>query len=209
METRKIIIGIVVAIIILVVVIAVIFVVIGLGSYLWRKFHPETTNAEQITSDTAQDISGDVENPVSTEVSGKKMANYVRLEIPGKDKVVNLGEMEVFSNGVNIALNKKADMSSQYSKYPTLSADRAVDGRTSGNALTRSDIAHSLTQENPWWEVDLGGPYPIDKIIVTNRDESQYWSRMDNSDLVLLDKDRNIVEKVQLLKPQFQTIVDF
>ena len=62
--------------------------------------------------------------------------------------------------GVNLAYRKRAKMSSQYSgRY---SAAKAVDGNL-------NTLAHSRGQNNPWWQVDLGRKYLIQRVQIYNR----------------------------------------
>jgi prepilin-type N-terminal cleavage/methylation domain-containing protein len=71
---------------------------------------------------------------------------------------------------VNIALGKSATQSSVYGSPAIYTADRAVDGNTSGIWADNS-ISHTKNN-NPvpsWWEVDLGQSYPITYVNVWNR----------------------------------------
>jgi hypothetical protein len=72
---------------------------------------------------------------------------------------------------VNVALNQPATQSS-VSEWSVLNeSGRAVNGHRSG-----SFSFHTLVESNPWWKVDLQRPYPIDAIIIWNRDD-QYAAR--------------------------------
>jgi len=86
---------------------------------------------------------------------------YVRIEMPGNKKSLSLSEVQVFSGGENVALNKTAEMSSQFSHIDKYSPGGAVDMATDRNTGPRTKI-----ETNPWWVVDLGKSYSIDKIIV-------------------------------------------
>jgi len=65
----------------------------------------------------------------------------------------------------NIALGKTAR---QISTYQGASANRATDGRTSGN-FEESSVTHTNLDVNAWLEVDLGSVEPIDSVSVWNR----------------------------------------
>ncbi len=60
------------------------------------------------------------------------------------------------------------------------SADRAVDGNTSGN-WADSSLSHTLLDDQAWWEVDVGSVQPIASIEVWNRTDccsdrlSDFW----------------------------------
>ena len=72
---------------------------------------------------------------------------------------------------VNVALNQPATQSS-VSEWSVLNeSGRAVTGHRSG-----SYSFHTLVESNPWWKVDLQRPYPIDAIVIWNRDD-QYAAR--------------------------------
>lgn len=78
----------------------------------------------------------------------------------------------VYSNSVNVALEKPAFQSSTYpSQKPPNAAKYAVDGWVDGNYWRRIS-QHTDKQLNPWWSVDLGGTFTIKKIVVYNRQDN-------------------------------------
>jgi hypothetical protein len=110
-------------------------------------------------------------------------ARFVRVEIPGKDKILSLAEVEVFSEGKNIAVKRPASQSSvDYKGEPTL----AVDGNTNGHFDQGKSITHTERSDNPWWEVDLGDEHRIEGIVVWNRLEG-LGDRINGARVVLLD----------------------
>lgn len=113
---------------------------------------------------------------------------YVRISLPHPG-TLSLAEVQVFSNGQNVATSGKAKQSSTAFNG---SASRAIDGKTDG-AFGSNTITH--TKENdkkPWWEVDLGDEKPIESVVVWNRSENngQYASRLDGYTLEVLDAQR-------------------
>ncbi|KAI8506487.1 hypothetical protein Bbelb_159140 [Branchiostoma belcheri] len=67
---------------------------------------------------------------------------------------------------VNIAICKKATSSGVgYGGYP----EKANDGNNGGGMYASGSCAHSAGEANPWWMVDLGTQYPIERIVVYNR----------------------------------------
>ena len=72
---------------------------------------------------------------------------------------------------VNVALNQPATQSSVSEWSVPNESGRAVNGHRSG-----SFSFHTLVESNPWWKVDLQKPYPIDAIVVWNRDD-EYAAR--------------------------------
>ena len=129
-----------------------------------------------------------------------KAGRYVRVELPGRRKTLTLAEVEVYSNGRNVALGGKA---AQKNTAFGGVATRAVDGNISG---AYADGGQTHTQENtsnPWWEVDLGAEYPIDSIAVYNRTDGNLGKRLEGFTLRVLSNDRNVVfEKTKLPAPE-------
>lgn len=94
---------------------------------------------------------------------------FVRIELPGKEKILQLAEVQVFSGGANIAPNGTA---SQKSTYTDAAASRANDGNTTPQ-YDKGSVAHTgIGTDDPWWEVDLKSDVPIDRIVVWNRAEA-------------------------------------
>ena len=98
---------------------------------------------------------------------------YVRIEIPGKKKTLTLAEVEVYSEGKNVARQGKA---SQSATAHGGDASKAIDGKKSGNFGDGGQTHTPETGSNPWWEVDLGKEYPVESIVIYNRNRS--WSRL-------------------------------
>jgi putative heme-binding domain-containing protein len=125
---------------------------------------------------------------------------YVRIELPGKQRTLTLAEVEVLSDGKNVALHKKATQSSTAHGG---TADRGVDGNTSG---TYGDGGQTHTQEgtdDPWWEVDLGSEFPLERVIVYNRTDGNLGSRLNNFVVRVLDTNRRTVfQKVKNPTPK-------
>ncbi len=98
-----------------------------------------------------------------------RSGRYVRVQLSNTE-VLSLAEVQVFSNGVNIALSKTTQQSSNKSGGGGLS-DAAVDGNTDGN-FANGSVTHTLegyAQMEPWWQVDLGSTATIDSIVLWNR----------------------------------------
>ena len=111
---------------------------------------------------------------------------WVRLEVPAA--LVGLNEGKIAgaaftlydgrvwfdrsgkASRVNLALNKSARQSGDYSQYDT--AGKAVDGVLGlGNliATPQSSMAVVAQRVNPWWEVDLGAVVPIESVEIRGR----------------------------------------
>jgi hypothetical protein len=118
-----------------------------------------------------------------------RQARYVRIDLPNKTEPLSLAEVEVFSDGKNVALGKPTRQSSL--GWGGV-AERAVDGNTNGHYYAAQSTTHTAVEREPWWEVDLGESHDIERISVWNR--SDYgWTRLDGFRLQLLDEDRELV----------------
>lgn len=120
----------------------------------------------------------------------KQAARYVRIEVPGRRKLLSLAEVEVFAGEKNVARTGKARQSSTSHSAP---AKLAIDGKTDGDFFKGRSVTHTNTETNPWWEVDLGKVTPIDRVVVWNRTDNNLQRRLVNYRVVLLDAKRNPV----------------
>jgi putative heme-binding domain-containing protein len=114
------------------------------------------------------------------------MGRYVRIELPRRG-TLTLAEVEVTSGGRNIAPAGKA---TQRNTASGGDASRAIDGNKSG---AYGDGGQTHTAENtprPWWQLDLGGEWPIESITIYNRTDGQLGRRLSNFTLTVLDGDR-------------------
>ena len=119
---------------------------------------------------------------------------YVRVEIPGKQKILSLAEVQVFSGANNIALQGEATQSSLGSGGH---AKLANDNNTSGDYFEAKSTSHTATSENPWWEVDLKSTQAVNKIVIWNRTDNNLHTRLNNFRVVALDEARQVVwEKI-------------
>lgn len=73
----------------------------------------------------------------------------------------------------NVALNKPATQSSisQWSRASAVDLD--AKGGNDGN-YNRDYGFHTRREDNPWWQVDLGGLYSIESIMIFNRRDCAY-----------------------------------
>ncbi|MBD0836064.1 galactose-binding domain-containing protein [Aestuariibaculum suncheonense] len=107
-----------------------------------------------------------VTSRVSNVYGGSKSVRYIRVQLPGEsNEILSLAEVQVFSGGVNVALNKVA---TQSSTNGSSEASRAVDGNTNGD-INNASVTHTQSSSQPWWEVDLGANYDVESVMVYNR----------------------------------------
>lgn len=129
---------------------------------------------------------------VPPDVKAAPSARYVRIELPGAKKMLQLAEVQVFSGAENIA---PMGMAKQSSMYTDAAAKRANDGNTEGD-YSKSSVSHTAgTDNDPWWEVDLKAAKPIDRVVVWNRTDGGSGKRLDGFHVVLLDDKRQTVWK--------------
>jgi hypothetical protein len=117
---------------------------------------------------------------------------YVRIELPGDQRVLSLAEVEVFSGEENIAQGRKVSQSSVESEG---APERAVDGDTTGQ-WEHGSVTRTEEQTEPWWEVDLESVSKFDRIVVWNRTdygEERVHQRLANFRLKVLDENRQPV----------------
>jgi len=81
---------------------------------------------------------------------------------------------QILTDSINLALNKEATQSSL--AYDG-NAAYAVDGNTDGTYQNAS-VTHTETEEQPWWQVDLGSIEYISHINIFNRTDSCCTSRL-------------------------------
>lgn len=121
-------------------------------------------------------------------------ARFVRVELSGEKKILSLAEIQVFSAGENVATKGKASQSSVAYEGP---AEFAIDGNTNGD-FDKKSTTHTETEDNPWWEVDLGQEQNVDSVVVWNRTDGNIGDRLNNFRLVALDANRQPVWTMQV-----------
>ena len=91
-----------------------------------------------------------------TRASKGTEGRFVRIELRGR-RTLTLAEVEVFSDGRNIApLGKATQKNTAYGG----AAERAIDGNKSGDYGDGGQTHTEENTSNPWWEVDLGAELP-------------------------------------------------
>jgi len=130
---------------------------------------------------------------------GGPTGRFVRVELPGKDRFLSLAEVEVFArDGANAARGRPATQSSTDFGGD---AARAVDGVTDGDYRAKNSVTHTAAGADPWWEVDLGGPVTVDRIVVWNRTDGGTGERLAGARVSVLDAARQPVWRGDLPAP--------
>ena len=141
----------------------------------------------------------------ASELPAKKTTGrIVRIEQPGKQTMVHLAEVQVFSRGVNVALKGTANQSGQ---YDAAAAKRAIDGKTDGD-YHKNSVSHTAITDNAFWEVDLAAETELDKIVIWNRTDGGTATRLKGAKLSVLDGKRNLVFDTTISDPP-KTSADF
>ena len=138
---------------------------------------------------------------------------FLRIEIPGDNKILTVNEVEIFSGGKNVARQGKAKQSSVGSGGVP---ERGIDGNKNpdwrGAGQTHTD---GFGTTNPWWEVDLGKEFTVDTVQVWNR--QGFEKRLDGFTIQLMDANRKQIYKSGKTKGaqrikftlKSRTIIDF
>ncbi|MFN0006686.1 MAG: PVC-type heme-binding CxxCH protein [Planctomycetota bacterium] len=128
------------------------------------------------------------------DTDGAVRGRYVRVELPGAQRTLTLAEVEVLHGGTNHARTGTATQSTtNWGGGP----ERAIDGNTSG-AWTDGGQTHTIEDRpDPWWEVDLGALRSIDRLVLWNRTDDEFESRLDGALLIVLDGERRTVFQAQ------------
>lgn len=117
---------------------------------------------------------------------------YVRIALPGRNRVLTLAEVEILSGGQNVARHGQARQSSTAHNGV---AKRAIDGNKDGVYSKGGQTHTDAGKPNPWWEIDLGREVSIELIRIWNRTEAngKYVDRLDGFELTVLDSSRKEV----------------
>lgn len=134
-------------------------------------------------------------------VTGKP-ARYVRIELPGDKRCLNIAEVEVLSGGKNVGKGGKASQSTTTNGG---GAERAFDGNKSPDWGKGGQTHTKENQPNTWWEVDLGSAQAVDSVGLWSR--QGFPERLGGFTLQLLDDSRKAVFEIKnVAAPESMTI---
>ncbi|HEV3120477.1 MAG TPA: DUF1553 domain-containing protein [Isosphaeraceae bacterium] len=139
-----------------------------------------------------------VEAEPASEKRPAPVGKYLRVELPGTGKILSLAEVEAFSQGENVARQGEAQQSS--TDYEGAAA-RAIDGKTDGNYFDAKSTTHTQAEANPWWELKLAEPRPIDRITIWNRTDGDTGARLAGFKVQVLDEERAVVWQTDVAEP--------
>ncbi len=131
------------------------------------------------------------------------LARFVRLR-HAKDQFLHVAEVEVFTGKTNIALKGKASQSTTGFNGP---AHLGIDGNTNGDH-DKGSVTHNANQDpDPWWQVDLGSEFPVEKIVVHNRTDGGTYTRLAGATLELRDAKNSVIWQKPIAKPTIKPMV--
>ena len=116
-------------------------------------------------------------------------ARFLRVELPGINRILSLAEVQVFDGHENVAPRGKATHSSTQGDAD---ATRAIDGNTDGD-IAAASLTMTKAEDNPWWELDLGSDTPLDEIAIWNRSDRGLGTRLSDFKVLALDAERKTV----------------
>lgn len=123
--------------------------------------------------------------------TGELKTRFVRIELPGDNKMLHMGELQVFVGDQNVATGGKATQSSVWEdKDPNFGAHKCIDGNAGGDSRQHG-TNHTKMESNPWWEVDLQKSVNVSKVVIVNRTDDNCGPRIAGFKLILLDEARS------------------
>jgi RHS repeat-associated protein len=150
----------------------------GAGAFL-GGYDANGNMSSRVVDGQAQLLTYDAENHLIG-VSGAATATFVydgdgrRVKsIESDGTTVYIGNYwEMFTpaspGSVNLALGKPASQSSTYTNTYNPTANKAVDGNTSGNFFD-STVTSTNYEYQAWWQVDMGAVQPLTNVLLWNR----------------------------------------
>jgi hypothetical protein len=131
-----------------------------------------------------------VKAKLTTTESKPVTGRYIRIEIPGNEKILSLAEVQSFQGEQNVALAGVATQSSTgFDGPPQL----AIDGNTNGAYAEAKSTTHTQISNDPWWEVDLKSLQAIDRLVIWNRTDQGTLERLNQFRVSILDEARKTV----------------
>lgn len=115
-------------------------------------------------------------------------ANPIRsftITLPGQNRTLHLGEMEVYSGGHNVTTDAKVSQSSNYQgRFPV---KHLVDGH-------KERMSHTNSESDPWIKVEFATPIKIEAVKLWNRSDSggRFANRFNGAEVRFFDGDKNL-----------------
>jgi hypothetical protein len=136
----------------------------GAHSFTAQAYNP-VANAASVSTATALSVIENTLSTITTTPDVGAMGGGVRYIMVRQNNTTNfnmyLGEVQVLSNGIDVALGKTVTQKSGLAVYGGYSAAGVVDGVVSGGG---SGFANSLSTNDAWVQIDLGRAYSVDSV---------------------------------------------
>ena len=116
---------------------------------------------------------------------GKIEFDTAKISIPGKDKIINLHEIEFYRDGKNFAQQAKATSSSTYDMQDQYSPKNLIDGN-------KGNLAHTRAEDNPWIQLSFPKVVRAERLTVFNRRD--YENRFDGAKITFLKNGVKVAE---------------
>ncbi len=140
-------------------------------SYQWQKDGTDIDGAidSMLVIDAVEKSDAGIYTVIVTNDIDSLTSDPAELKVPGYNLAYIFGLATQSTTG--------------YSGVP----ERAIDGNTDG-IYNNNSVTHTNTGDlAPWWQVDLGGSFPLDVIMLWNRTDTCCISRLSNFQLTVLD----------------------
>jgi mono/diheme cytochrome c family protein len=133
-------------------------------------------------------------NSTKHEIEGR----FVRISLPGPNRILSLAEVQVFSGKDNVARQGSATQSSTDFDG---AAGKAIDGNTEGEFYKANSVTHTRVENDPWWEVNLKAAKSIDKIVIWNRTDGGLQGRLAGARVQVLNESRQVSWEETIASP--------
>lgn len=135
----------------------------------------------------------DGSDPGQTVICEPDKIKYIRIS--QTDNYLHFQEIQVFDeNGINVALSSEKEVTkpvaTMSSYYNGTTANIAINGITNDNQPWPNSVHTAV--KGGWWEVNLGRPVNVKKIVVYNRPDC-CQDRLSGAQLLLIDREHRIV----------------
>lgn len=149
---------------------------------------------------------GEIERTASPQYIFKSLVKFVRIELrnPSDFEWLNFAQVTVFDDkGANVSQGKQATSSSRWDTWT--GPEKAVNGKGAEMYNTfHSGYINNAPDPTPNLQVDLGNPVTVSRVVVQNRNDG-WQSRLAKYDLVLLNSQREVINRYSLTAQQIQT----
>ena len=157
-----------------------------------QQLHGIALNSRELEGLKIHEVSGTLRSLQSSSLP----ARFIRIELPGEDKILSLAEVQIFCGSDNVAPQGKATQSSE--GFGGV-ASRAIDGKTEGD-YTKNSVTHTEKSSSPWWEIELAEQQPLDQIRIWNRTDNKLEERLSGAIVRVLGADRELISEFHIEK---------